>query len=207
MRKAFAITVAAAAVLVITGCTPRFVGPIKGKQISDEKVQVKFKICQREFGSDDCSTTKGRQRGDTHYFHLIAVRVPRGTKAPELFRNRGGELIYERSPSYAGELRELAPTPNRTRWFGYISEDLEGQQPDIARYKLKFKLPDDPGDEFKYRPVTGYAFSEGTTGEPPRVECGDHMSDPSKESNPNASCVTDPTKRRRVRKSKTINLD
>jgi hypothetical protein len=195
-------------VLLIAGCTPMFNGPIKGKQISENKVQVKFKVCQRDNATGECEAPEARSsRGETTYYHLLGFRVPKGTKAPDAFSSKLNNLGYERSGSYARELKDLAPTPEGTKWFGFVSEGLAGDELQPRdRYKVKFKLPDDPGDVFKYRPVTGFTAASAP-GDPPPVECGDDLFEPSKESNPNASCSTDPTKRRKIRRSKRIPLD
>jgi hypothetical protein len=208
MRRGIAIAGALCAVLVVSGCTPRFEGKIKGKQISENKVQVKFKVCQRQIFKNDCSTSARQQRGEEGaIFHLLAFRIPEGTGARQTFRNRTGELVYERSNSYGRELTDKAPTPNGTEWVGYISEDLSGQEPDIVRYKVKFRLPNNAGSKFEYRPVTGYAFREDKSNEPPAVRCGDSAFNPGEDKNANAQCITDPTKRRQVKKSKKIRLD
>ena len=208
MRRGIAIAVALGAVVLIAGCTPKFNGPIKGKQLSDSKVQVKFKVCVRELGTDECGPPpepKPRARGDEAYRHLLAFRVPKGTGTQRSFKSKVNEFRYTRSGSYARELKRLAPTPGGTKWYGYMSEQLVGEELSSRdRYKLKFGLPDDPGERFKYRPVTGYAF--GPAGDF-AVDCGDDAFDPSEESNPNGVCISDPTTRREVRRSLKIKLD
>ena len=202
MRKGIAISAGLAAVLLVAGCTPKFDGKIAGKQINENKVQIKFKICVRASEGNECAAPAPRQaRGEEDYFHLLAFRVPRGTDAPEDFSTRDGNVDYTRNRSYGRELRDLAPTPDGTRWFGFVSDAIGEDDPERTRYRLRFGLQDDPGKVFKHRPVTGFGISNG------QIDCGDDAFEPSKSEDVNTVCISDPTKRRRVRKSLKIELD
>ncbi len=207
MRRGISVALLVAAAVVIAGCTPKFDGKIKGVQKGANKVQVKFKICLREFNSNRCSDEppeRGQaRRGDQEFRHLIAFRAPKGTKAPARFKSGASNVIrYSESVQYGKQLEAKgAPTPRGTEWFGYISKPVGSQSP-RARYRVKFGLPNNPGKRFKYRPVTGYAVTE--PGEN-KVNCGENAFDSGESGN--AACITDPLKRKRVRKSLTIKLD
>ena len=207
MRRGIAIVAALSAILLAAGCTPKF-DKIVGKTKGDDKVKVKMTICVRDVSEDVCNDEAPRQqRGDQELRHLIAIRAPKGTEVPDKFKTvstseKGVTIRYSRSASYANQLRKKAPTPDGTKWHGFISRPIE-IAPDRARYKVIMGLPDDPGSKFKYRPVTGYA---GTDPGESRINCGESIFG-GEENGGNAVCASDPTTRAEVRRSLKINLD
>jgi hypothetical protein len=205
MRRGIAIVSVLAGILLITGCTPRF-DKIVGKTKGDDKVKVKFTICVRDFDNKDpevCADdpeAESRQRGSEDINHLIAIRAPKKTDVPNTLRTVAtsegqSSISYTKSGQYKSELRQNVPTPEGTKWYGFISEPLT-DVPVRARYKLIMGLPPDPGRKFKYRPVTGFTANE--SGEK-NVDCPDPFEE--------SGCVTDPQERSEIRRSLKINLD
>ena len=207
MRRGIAIVAALSAILLVAGCTPKF-DRITGKTKGADKVKVKFTICVRDISEDVCvDEAQPRKRGESQLRHLIAIRAPKGTDVPDKFKTvstskDGVTIRYNHSRQYSNQMRKKAPTPDGTKWYGFISKPL-ATAPDRAKYKLIMGLPDDPGKKFKYRPVTGFA---GTDPGQDKVNCGQSIFG-GEDNGGNAICASDPTTRKEVRKSLKIKLD
>ena len=205
MLKTFTVGIALAlAATLLTGCIV-FKGPIRGKQISAHRVQVKFAICAELEETGQCYVPGDPMRGnvgETESKVLLGFRVPKGTGVPRTFESRAG-APFERSPTYTSELTARAPSRDSQKWVGYIAlqPNSEENGPFQARFRVRFRLPGDPGRAFKYRPVVG-AYNGEPFGD---VVCGPDMYDNSKE-NPTL-CIANPNGDRGTRRNLKIPLD
>jgi hypothetical protein len=205
MRRAATVGVGLAmAALALSGCV-LFKGPIKGKQVSEHRVQVAFTICAESEDSGECFVPKPRAaRGDTQPRLLMAFRVPKRTKTPDTITPLRGDGLLEREDAYTQELNDRAPRRPGYRWFGYISSaPVSKKGPLQARFRVRFRLPRHPGKVFKYRPVLG-GYSD-TPGEP--VDCADDLWDHDNGATGNSVCIDAPQGPRKTRKSLRIPLD
>ncbi len=200
MRRGLALLGVLAGVFAIAGCTPEFAAPPTGKAKGDDAVQVKFKICR---SGQSCPSDASTRRGDpppTTTHHLLAFRVPRGTKVPRRFRSTAKtDIRYERNGRYTRSLRTARPRLGQGKWFGFISESLDPEIPPTARFKIVFGLRSNGGNVFRWRPVTGYAYNaEGEA----KVRCED---DPFA-NNEYGTCITDPGSAKKTRRQFKIDL-
>jgi hypothetical protein len=201
MRTATAVGIGfAGAALLLSGCVT-FNGPIRGKQVSKHRVQVRFKICAEEEG--ECAVPAPRAaRGDSEARLLMAFRVPKGTRTPNEIVPRSGDGSLVREGSYSTQLTDLAPRRPGYRWFGYISGPLTKAGPFKARFRVRFRLPNHPGKVFKYRPIVGGFVDVPEDG----VDCADDLWDHDSASG-NSVCIDAPQGPRKTRKSLKIPLD
>ena len=200
--KAGTAVALAGVALGLGGCV-EFEGPIKGKQISEEKVKIGFRICDDR--TSECNPAPMEMRGpaadETRV--LIAVRAPKGTDMPNNFTPKGVDVVFSGSGSYGSELNDKAPRKDEEKWYGYRSEPINEVAETEARFRLKLGLPRDAGKTFKFRPVVGY--QDG----PPRdsVTCAEDPREPFNDGDTEIVCIDDPTKGRQLRKSIEIKLD
>jgi hypothetical protein len=199
--KAAAAAVLAGTALGLSGCVA-FDGPIKGKQISDDQVKVKFTICD-DIETECNDEPMARQRGTNEVHLLIGIRAPKGTDVPKDFSPKGIDVLFSGSESYTAEMNTKAPHKASEKWFGYISEDIDARPENTAKIKLVLGLPHNPGNSFKYRPVVGYVNG------PPSdtVVCAENVQDSNQVESTDTVCVDDPGTPEELAKSLKIDLD
>jgi hypothetical protein len=203
MRRAALVGIGVAiAALAFSGCVV-FKGPIKGKQVSEHRVQVKFAICAEAEDSGECyvpAPARGSVGDPDQDRVLLGFRIPDGSKAPRTFTSRAG-ASFERSPSYTTELNARAPGPERQKWVGYVSPPASEAGPLQARFKIRFRLPRRPGRAFRYRPVAGGYKAEPNAD----VVCAPDLYDYTDEIR--TTCISDPQGPNRTRRNLKIPLD
>ncbi len=194
-----AVTLGVAAI-GLTGCV-EFQGDIKGKQISDDTVKVKFTICDDVSACDE--PMEASRRGDNSTHVLIAFRTPKGTDMPKDFEPKGIDITFNGSGSYTAEMNAKAPRKDNEKWHGYISEDIAGESATEAKFKFVLGLPNNPGNTFKYRPVVGY--QDGMPSD--AVTCAEDVQDQFDDGDTDFVCVDDPETNPELNKSLKIELD
>ena len=198
--KAGAAVALAGVALVFTGCV-EFQGQIKGKQISDDEVKVKFTICDDVAACDE--PREASRRGDDSTHVLIAFRTPKGTDMPKDFQPKDIDITFNGSSSYTAEMNAKAPRKDNEKWHGYVSENIAGESATEAKFKLVLGLPNNPGNQFKYRPVVGY--QNGLPSD--TVTCAEDVRDGFDDGDTDFVCVDDPDTNPELNKSLKIELD
>ena len=205
-----------ACALALGGCVG-FDGEPRGKQVSDEKVRVKFEVCAA--GEPGCSDQG--PSGSGSYRLLVGLRAPEGTDAPAKIRPVGRPERLRIDLPYQRQLNELAPAPGDARWIGYSSRAFEygagraqgeaprrvprgAGEPSSARFRVTLGLPREIGRKFRWRPVVGYAGVSDTEPEDARIRCGDNPY--SQTGNANATCIDTPETAEETRESFRIRL-
>ena len=199
--RAWGLITAAVAAVVLAGCVG-FDGKPTGKQISPQKVQIKFKVCR----AGDTKTCSDQGDWDSDNVRLlIGLRAPKGTDVPGSFTPVGSDVGFVSFRPYARQLNELAPKRDGYRYFGWVSDESRTGDawPATGRFRLKLGLPNDPGRRFRFRPVVGYQ-EVGAKG-PPRLDCGPNAY--SQEEDANATCVDAPDTPADTRPSIKVPLD
>ena len=201
--KAGSAAALAGVALVLTGCV-EFQGNVRGEQISEKEVKVKFKICDDT--TTDCNpepmeARRGAGGDSTHV--LLAFRTPKGTKVPKNFKPKGIDIKFSPSGSYSDEMNEKAPRKDSEKWHGYISQDITSEDAEEAKFKLVLGLPNDPGNAFKYRPVVGYVDGSPESA----VTCAEDVQDSFDDGDTIFVCVDDPEDPVELEKSLKIPLD
>jgi hypothetical protein len=211
MRRFVLAAVGAVGSAVLIGGCVGFDGKPQGKQLSRQKVQVKFAVCAAS-GTPTC-TEQGNTE-DALVRLLVGVRAPKGTGLPARFTAVGREEVFTRDRRYQRQLNELAPTPGKSRWTGWVSEPFpftggfpippfEPPDPASAKFRLNLDLPDGIGKRFRWRPVVGY--QEVTEMEPPPpIDCGESIYGDMGEST--ATCADTPDNDRQTRRAFSIKL-
>jgi hypothetical protein len=187
--------------LGLAGCV-EFERPIKGKQVSDDEVQVRFKICD-DISANCNPEPMARHRGDSETRVLIAIRAPRGTDMPTGFTPKNTEVLFSGSNSYSAEMNAKAFHKDSDKWHGYISEDISGNDKDKAKFKLVLGLPHDPGGSFKFRPAVGYVNG----GQTDTVTCAEDPRNDFNDGDTEYVCVDDPDTKKELRKNIPVKLD
>jgi hypothetical protein len=200
VRKGIAVGIGlAVAAMALSGCVT-FKGPIRGKQVSEHRVQVRFAICAEDEAKGGCYVPPDT-RGDKEARVLLAFRVPKGTGVPKVFQSRAGSE-FVRLAVYTQELNARAVRRPSQKWVGFVSAQTVSEAgPLQARFRVRFRLPDHPGDVFKYRPAVG-----GYNAPPfPEHGCAPDLYDYSDENH--TICIDDPQSVEQTRRSLRIPLD
>jgi hypothetical protein len=205
-----------ACALVLGGCVG-FDGKPRGKQVSEDKVRVKFEVCAA--GEPGCSDQG--PSGSGSYRLLVGLRAPEGTDAPAEIRPVGRPERLQIDRPYQRQLNELAPAPGDARWIGYSSKAFDYAaaraqsdaprrvprgtgEPSSARFRITLGLPREIGRKFRWRPVVGFMGVSEAEPEDARVRCGD---DPYNQTgNANATCIDTPETAAETRESFRIRL-
>ena len=188
--------------LVLTGCV-EFQGDVKGKQISNDEVRVKFKICDDINPNCNPEPMEIARRGAEETKVLLAFRTPKGTDMPKDVRPKGIDITFNGSNSYTDEMNAKAPRKPNEKWHGYISEDITGQSAAEAKFKLVLGLPNKPGKSFNYRPAVGYVDGAPESS----VTCAEDVQDGFDDGDTDFVCVDDPEEPVELGKSLKIPLD
>jgi hypothetical protein len=180
---------------LLSGCLV-FKTPVKGKQISQKKVQVKFKICESSAPGESggCANLGNSGEGaesDESARPLLGFRVPKGTRLPPQIRSsQDFPIVLRRETSYKQELNAKAPKNANFKYFGYRGDLFAGggdSRDREATFKVKMRLPKGyDRKNFKVRPVVGAQAVD--TGGP--VDCGPSVFDA--QTGANAICIDSP---------------
>jgi hypothetical protein len=148
-----------ALVALLSGCLV-IKGSPEAKQISDNEVRVKIRICASAGEGTDCPDgNKGpfipEETGTIEV--LAGLRVPKGTKVPKTVKANQVDLTLDRDADFKRELNQVAPKGNHYKWFGYSGEGtFDADSPD-ARVKFILELSKKfDSKKFKYRPTVGW---------------------------------------------------
>lgn len=206
MKKVWVMGVVGALAVVLNGCVA-FDGEIEGKQISDDKVKIKFAVCyDGSSGSGETcedipdNRARGPQPSETKV--LLAFRMPKGTVAPESFEPKNLNVEFTPHKRYSKQLDRKAPRKAGEKFFGYVSEPIENIN-SRGEFALRFGLPDKPGKVFAYRPVVGYQNGAPNN----KVRCESNVTQSKSKNNTTWQCVDDPSTQEVLQKNLKIELD
>jgi hypothetical protein len=147
--------------VLFSGCLS-FKGQPEAKQIKDDQVRIKVRICgQNASDPGDCPVgNKGpsvdEETGEITV--LAGLRVPKGSvKVPRKIEAGQTDLVLTKDADFKRELNQVAPKGNKYKWFGYSGTDTFTADSPDARVKFLLKLNKKfDKKSLKYRPTVGW---------------------------------------------------